>query len=124
MTNRVWIAVAATVLAVAVAVGVGVTAYQMGLDQNVTVQVAETANDGVVVVGGGHGWRGGFSPFGFLFPLLFFFLIFGLFRSMWWGGRGWRSGPPGAGHGPWERHLDEWHRDTHARSEGDVEQNR
>ncbi len=125
MNRRVWTAVLVTVLAMAVAVGIGVTAYQVGLDQNVAVEVAETTGDGTVVVTG-PGWNRGFFPFfpfGFLFPILFILLIFGLFRAMWWRGPRWGGGPPPSGHEPWEGHLEAWHREAHARSGGSTGQN-
>jgi hypothetical protein len=53
----------------------------------------------------------GFHPFGFVFPLLFFFLIFGLGRRLFWGGRfrgrGWDGDPPAG--------FDDWHRQAHER---------
>jgi hypothetical protein len=63
----------------------------------------------------GHGpWGFGFGFFGFLFPLLFIFLIFALLRGLFWGG--WRGGPPGA-YGGWGRGVppmfEEWHRRAH-----------
>ena len=51
----------------------------------------------------------GFHPFGFVFPLLFFFLIFGVGRWFLWGGRfrgrGWNGDARGR--------FDEWHRQAH-----------
>ncbi len=60
----------------------------------------------------GHGpWGFGFGFFGFLFPLLFFFLIFALLRGLFWRGGG--GGP----HGYWGRGVppmfEEWHRRAH-----------
>ncbi|MGH2452788.1 MAG: hypothetical protein ACRDF5_03360 [bacterium] len=56
-----------------------------------------------------HGpWGFGFGFFGFLVPLLFFFLIFTLLRGMFW-----RGGP----HGYWGKGVpptfEEWHRRAH-----------
>jgi hypothetical protein len=52
----------------------------------------------------------GFGFFGFLFPLLFIFLIFALLRSAFWAGR-W------GGHGSWRADIpsrfEEWHRRAH-----------
>jgi len=65
---------------------------------------------------GGWGWGGG--PFGFigcLFPLLFFFLIFGLFRGLFWRPWGWghRGGwGPGGGKGA-PPMFEEWHKRAH-----------
>jgi hypothetical protein len=62
-------------------------------------------------------WHPGFFGFGFLFPLLFLFLIFGLARAAFggghWGGYGWRSGGP--------RMLDQWHRELHEREKSGAE---
>jgi len=61
----------------------------------------------------GHGpW--GFGFVGFLFPLLFIFLIFALLRGLFW--RGWHGGPPGP-QGYWGKGVpptfEEWHRRAH-----------
>jgi len=52
----------------------------------------------------------GFGFFGFLFPLVFLFLIFALLRSAFWAGR-W------GGHGSWRADIpsrfEEWHRRAH-----------
>ncbi len=53
----------------------------------------------------------GFGFFGFLFPLLAFFLIFALVRGLFWTGR-W-----GGHHGSWKSGVpptfEEWHRKAH-----------
>src|SRR5262249_40775516 len=58
-------------------------------------------------------WGFGFGFLGFLFPIFFFFLIFGLLRAALWGPRwGW-----GGDRGGWGRGvpppLEEWHRRRH-----------
>jgi len=121
----------AVVLLVGLIGGVGVGVYQAGF-------VAGVASDGATVVapfaGYGYGWGfgHGFGFFGFLGTLLFFLLIFGLLRAVFWRGpRGWGRGPWGYGHhgpdgpdrpggpegfrgSPWEDRArevhDEWHR--------------
>ncbi len=131
--------IAAVLLIALLAIGGGLianTAYQAGLNTAVTTAAA----DGATVVapvpaygwgyGMGYGWHPfgfGFGIFGLLFGLFFLFIIFGLIRAIFWGGRrGW--GPGGWGgpgnHGdsryernPWiERFgpsFEEWHRQAH-----------
>lgn len=55
-------------------------------------------------------WHGHFHPFGFVFPLLLLFLVFGFTRRMFWWGR-W--GGPGSGRWGGREQLDEWHRKAH-----------
>ena len=105
------------------AVGVGVYAYNAGVAQGLVdsgklVMPAPGAVPpviGAVPYGYGYGW-GWHRPFGFgfgclglIFPLLFFFLIFGFLRRAFWGG--------GRHHGPWGGNpstaFDEWHRRAH-----------
>jgi len=104
----------ALVLLILLGVGIGVSAYNAG----VTHGLAEATTEGgqvVRVIGPGYGY----FPFGlFLFPLLFFFLIFGIGRRMAFGHhRGW--GGPGH-HGDWkegrerfEERAREWHQKEH-----------
>jgi hypothetical protein len=135
--------VPAFLLVIALVIGGGVlvnTAYQAGLNTAVTTAAAS----GATVVapaygwgyGMGYGWHPfgfGFGIFGFLFGLFFLFLIFGLIRAIFWGGRrGWRpggwggrsgwSGPGQAGDSHHERNpwierfgpsFEEWHRNAH-----------
>jgi hypothetical protein len=113
------------------------TAYQAGLNTAVTTAVADggTVVAPVPAYGWGYGMGYGWHPFGFgigifglLFGLFFLFLIFGLIRAVFWGGRrGWGSGGwGGPGHhggdsrferNPWiERFgpsFEEWHRHAH-----------
>lgn len=116
---------------IAGAAGVGVYAYNAGVAQGL-VQSGK-----VSVVEGGPGpypYYGGpfffHQPFGFgfgflgcLFPLLFFFLIFGLLRGIFWRGPwGWKRGWGGQHeHGPWDKGgvppmFEEWHRQAHGQS--------
>ncbi len=60
-----------------------------------------------------HPFGFGFGAFGCLFPLLFFFLIFGLARGIFWRGHwGWKGH-----HGQWESSVppkfEEWHNRAH-----------
>ena len=85
-------------LLVVLAIGgsaIAATAYQAGL----TTAVAQVPADGgtvvapVVVHGYGWGWGfPGFGIFGFFATLFFIFLVFGLLRAIFWGGRGGRDG--------------------------------
>lgn len=87
------------ILLVTVIVGGGLyAAYTTGFDNGaVAATVAgDNAGTGTVVVPvdgfrGPYGWQGGFGFFPF-FPILFFLLIFGIFRP-----RRWSGGPAGAG---------------------------
>lgn len=103
-------------LLVVVALGVGVPAYQYGVAQG----MADTGKIVAPVAGapymygpffpyGRFGW--GFGPLGCLFPLLGFFIVFGLLRMLFWGRpRMWR-------HGYWSGEappvFSEWHRRAH-----------
>jgi hypothetical protein len=114
------------------AAGVGVYAYNAGVAQGL-VQSGK-----VTVVEGGPGpypyyggpflfrpWGFGFGFLGCLLPLLFFFLIFGLLRGLFWRGpwgwrRGWGAGHHG--HGPWGEGsvppmFEEWHRRAHGQGQ-------
>ena len=123
--------IAAIVLVAVLAVGGGIiatTAYQAGLSTAVT-----TVTDGGTVVapvvvpayGYGYGWHGfgiGFGFFGFLFTLFFLFIVFGLIRAIFWGGRR-RGGGWGPGWDPDARRdhfaskfhgtFEDWHRQAH-----------
>ena len=80
-----------------VLVGVGIyVAYESGFENGaISAAVHEDGTSTVVVANRGWGHRGyGFFPFFWIFPLLFFFLIFSAIRRRGpWGGGGW--GPPG-----------------------------
>jgi hypothetical protein len=115
----------AVVLVVLLAVGIGIPAYNMGVAQGladsgkIVVPPAGAPPAAVPPVGVpyGYGWRGHFGPFGFgfgflwcLFPLLFFFLFFGVMRAVFWkSGFGWR-GSNGTGVPP---RFEEWHKRAH-----------
>ncbi|MBI3522263.1 MAG: hypothetical protein HY071_04075 [Chloroflexi bacterium] len=81
---------------------VGFAGYAIGAAQAAPVAVAGAAP----VV---YGMHYGFGFFGFIFPLLFIFLIFGALRSWSWGGRwyghGYSYGPPPS--------FEEWHKKAH-----------
>lgn len=90
------------VLLTVVLVGIGIyVAYQNGFESGALASAASAQDGGATVVadrGWGHrggpygGWGFGFFPFFWIFPLLFFFLIFSAFR---------RRGPWGPGGSDW-----------------------
>lgn len=92
---------------------VGGVAFQIG----VAAGAAATGTAGASAVAAyPYAWHAigfGFFPFfGFLFPLLFLFLIFGAMRAAFGGGHGYgryRNGP---------RMFEEWHREAHERGTG------
>jgi len=135
----------AILLVAVLAIGGGLlvnAAYDAGVHTAVTTAVDNGAQAAAPVVvppygyGYGYGWHPfgwGFSIFGLLFGLFFLFIIFGLIRAIFWGGRrswgpggwgpgGW-GGPGQHGNGgryernPWiERFgpsFEEWHRQAH-----------
>ncbi len=104
----------------AIAVIVGLGAYRMGMAQGLALGMAQV-EDGRAAVHSypwhapgwyGYGWHGpwGFGfGFGFLVPLLFFFVWFAALRMLFWRGP---RGPWGRGgwRGPWHRrhHRGRW----------------
>ncbi len=145
-------------LAVAVIAGVvavGALSYRAGVMQGLAQSgkiefVAPPPAEGGVAPWGYYGWPGFYRPWGFgpfggfgfgllgcLFPLLMLFLIFGLFRWVFWRPRFWgggHHGPSGEGHhGPWGKGgppmwregaretFDEWHRQAHGEAPKSTE---
>jgi hypothetical protein len=99
---------------------VGVIGYQIGVSQNIAAQIPAGSAAPAYYYGPhpfGWGFGFGFGFLGLLFPLFFFFLIFGLLRAALWGGRGWGGGPGRmgwGGQGDWRRQrLEEIHRELH-----------
>ncbi|HEV8672087.1 MAG TPA: hypothetical protein VGS01_15280 [Candidatus Limnocylindria bacterium] len=92
----------------AIAAVVGIVAYQIGLSQGLATTIPAGAAP-VAYYAYPH-WGFGFGFFGLLFPLLFFFLIFGALRAAWWGGRG-GYGKRGWGNG--RERIEELHRELH-----------
>ena len=94
--------VPAILLVAVLAIGGGLlvnSAYDAGVHTAVTTAVGNGAQVAPVVVppygyGYGYGWHPfgwGFSIFGLLFGLFVLFIIFGLVRAIFWGGRGRRG---------------------------------
>lgn len=109
------LAIVLALVAVAVAVGIGTQLYQAGVARGLADSGQLTPRpEGVPPYRyygpyGYHPFGFGFGFFGFLFPLLFFFLIVGLFKGLFWRPWGrygsWRYGVPPA--------IEEWHRKAH-----------
>jgi hypothetical protein len=95
------------VVTLVIAAIVGVFAYQLGVSQGL-------ATTGTAVAPALYYHPFFFGGFGFLFPLLFLFLIFALIRgAFWgWGGRRYGGGWGGYYQSPRER-LEEMHREMH-----------
>ena len=96
------------IVTLAIAAIVGIGAYQLGLAQGL-------AGTGAAVAPVAYYHPFFWGGFGFLFPLLFIFLIFALIRGAFWRGRGWGYGGwSGSGYyqSPRER-LEELHREMH-----------
>jgi hypothetical protein len=126
--------IGAAILAVLAVVAVGVAAFNAGVDQGVSQELARGGNTEVVrVVGHGWGYGRGFGfPFGLiLFPLFLVGIVL-LIRGAFWQGR-WGGGPrwwgpggygPGGytGYGPsWggPQAFDEYHRRLHEQPPAD-----
>ncbi|MDE3091146.1 MAG: hypothetical protein KGJ80_17360 [Chloroflexota bacterium] len=119
MNGRFVLGVLLAVVLIVGAVGVGVYAYNAGVAQGMIESgkvVAPATGVAPYPYYGGpfsfHPFGWGFGFLGCLFPLLFFFLFFGLMRAIFWGGRwGWRH------HRHWENGappmVEEWHRKMH-----------
>ena len=119
--------VGAAILAVLAVIGIGFAAFNAGVDQGVSQQLARTggAQQVVRVVGPGWGYGRGFGfPFGLiLFPLFIVGIVL-LLRGAFWRGR-WGGGPRwwGPGYGPYgpgsgsswggPQAFDEYHRRLH-----------
>jgi hypothetical protein len=138
MNRRVVLGIFVVLLLVIVAVGAGGVAYRIGIAQGLAAnpQLVAPQGSGVAPVApfyygmpGFYGRPFGFGGFGFLgclFPLLGIFLVFGLVRAIFWGGRwggrrgwgghGWGGqdgqdfGPGGQGVPPM---FAEWHKRSH-----------
>jgi hypothetical protein len=105
-------------------VGIGVYAYNVGVTQGLAQSGKLVAPVTGVAPYPFYGRPFFFHPFGFgfgflgcLFPLLFFFLVFSLFRGFWWRGHmGWSGA-----HGRWGNgvppRFEEWHRQAHGETQ-------
>jgi len=109
------------IVLLAVMAGIGIGAYNAGVNEGLAeaARVALAAGESPAVVyppyAGHYGWGGGFGFFGFLLFILGFFLVIGLIRAAFGGGRG-----GGHGHGGWggrRERMEELHRELHKRDE-------
>jgi len=127
---RIALGVLLTIALVGGAVALGWSAYNTGLAQGAMQagsQVAPPAGNPVPFYAYGpyrfHPFGFGFGFLGCLGPLLFVFLVFGLFRLLFWGGMGhhhrhWGWGPKGPFmpeefRNHWRERAEEWHREQH-----------
>ena len=97
-----------TLLLVLVAVAVGLLSYNAGVSHGLAIAAAGAPPAVAAPYAYYRPWGWGFAP---LFFLGFWFLMFAVFRGVFWGGMYRRCGDwPG-----WrERAFDEWHRRAHA----------
>ena len=117
------------VLVIAVIIGLGMSVYNAGVVQGLTsgghLAVPAPETGGPVPAPAPnpyyygpypyHPW--GFGILGCIFPILGLFLIFGLFRALFFHGMGgWRGGPRGNWPGEVPPQVEEWHRRMHEKS--------
>jgi hypothetical protein len=103
--------ITALIVTLIVAAVVGIGAYQLGVAQGLATNGAPA----VAPVAYYHPFFwGGFGFLGFLFPLLFIFLIFALARGFW-GGRRYYGGW-GHYYGDPDARFAEWHKRMHGES--------
>lgn len=105
---RGFLGLVATLIVVGLLVSVGAGIYQAGVAQGVADAGRFPAGATVPVAGygyGGFGWHHGPDLFGLLFGLFFLFILFGIVRAAFFGGRGrgWGHHGYGEGRGPWGR---------------------
>jgi hypothetical protein len=105
---------ARAIFALIVIAAIGLVGYQIGVSQAIATQLPAGA---APVAYYGYPYHFGFGFLGFLFPLFFLFLIFGLMRAAFGGGRGWGKGGPGyMGRGGWSdgrERIEALHRELH-----------
>ena len=104
---RGFLGLVATLIVVGLLVSVGAGIYQAGIAQGVVDAGRFPAGATVPVTGYGYGvgWHHGPDLFGLLFGLFFLFILFGIIRAAFFGGRGrgWGHHGYGYGRGPWGR---------------------
>ena len=118
------------------AIGIGAYAYDAGVAQGLAESGKLVAPEAGVMPYRYYGgpffhprpFGFGFGFLGCLFPLLFFFLISGLLRGLFWRGPwgwghggGWRGGPGMRGKGA-PPMFEEWHRQAHSPSAGQPQE--
>jgi hypothetical protein len=122
---RVFFRVVLALVLIGAVVGLGVGVYNAGVANGIAVGGQVALPDGATGVAP-YAYYGLHRPFGFSFglfglivPLLFFFLIFGALRGLFF--RGWGRGP--WHHGNWDKNVppmvQEWHRKMHEPQAGE-----
>lgn len=106
---------ARAIFALIVITAIGLVGYQIGVSQAIATQLPAGA---APVAYYGYPYHFGFGFLGFLFPLFFLFLIFGLLRAAMFGGRGgWgHTGAGYMGRGGWgdgRERIEALHRELH-----------
>jgi hypothetical protein len=118
MHRRFVAGLALVLIALIVGAAVGTTAYRAGVMRGLADAGRLPTPDPATALVPPYAYYGpfwyhgpwGFAPWGFLFPLLFFGLMFALLRGLFWGGRCSRHGP---GSTDVPRRFEEWHRRAH-----------
>jgi len=107
MNRRVVSIILMALLVLGAIAAVGAYEYRVGLARGLEASGKLPAGPGGWPVWPYPYW--GFHTFGFVFPLLFLFLIFGVARRLfWWGPRG-----RGYGRRDLPARFEEWHRKAH-----------
>jgi hypothetical protein len=134
MSGRTFARVLLAVIVIGGAIMLGVGAYNAGVSQGLAHSGAVSAVPGgypvTPYIGWGYGWGHGFGfgIFGFLGTILFLFLVFGLVRAAFGGGRGWGpggrrgwyGGEGGMGHGGFDERARRFHEELHRSTDSDV----
>jgi hypothetical protein len=132
---RGFLGLVATIIVVGLLVSVGAGIYQAGVTQGVIDAGRFPAGATVPIAGYGYGYHDGPGIFGLLFGLFFLFILFGIIRAAFFGGRGRGWGHHGYGYGPgwgkgygpggpegWRGDRDsriaDWHRRLHEEDAG------
>jgi hypothetical protein len=135
---RGFLGLVATLIVVGLLVSAGAGIYQAGVTQGVIDAGRFPAGATVPIAGYGYGWHGP-DLFGLLFGLFFLFILFGIIRAAFFGGRGrgWGHHGYGYGPGPWgkgfgsgegpggwrgdrDSRIAEWHRRLHEEEGGST----
>ncbi len=106
---------ARALFAMIVILAIGLVGYQIGVSQAIATQLPAGA---APVAYYGYPYHFGFGFLGFLIPLFFLFLFFGLMRMAFGGGRGWKGGQGYGymGRGGWgdgRERIEALHRELH-----------
>lgn len=117
MSGRTIFRVVAVLALIGLLAAGGVTVYNAGVAEGLAeaARAAAASGDQAPIVfppyAGHYGWGGGFGIFGLLFLILGIFLIIGLVRAAFGGGR-W-GGPGGRGWADRRERIEELHRELH-----------